>query len=439
MWRILPIIFFTIQINNVIADDWKVLSTLKGVSYYDISAYDSLYYVVCGEKSITINESYIVINFIQLTSDAGVSWNYIYMDTFDIYDFNDFRRRILTIDFLGKNELIASDEFGNIIKSFNNGEKWETVFVGNGGYTKTLSINNRGFGVAIFDTSYFIATTNDFGNSWNKMNKPEIGFNSLKYNIDGAAFLGENQILLSRYNISNNTHEFINSDDLGVSWQYWTESDNWHKSIKFINDSVGWMPGCSNIKESKAIIKKTTDTGKNWDIVYEDSLEKTFVIDVCIVSDYKIVCAGMGSVISSDDGGKSWRHELIENQTGDMAINKLAFGSSTTGLIICKDKYILSNSIILDVENNYGTKNNLLIFPNPAKNQIIMNFYNDAMQVSCPLVIYNLLGIKQKEFNAKLQNGENSIPIDISELSSGIYFVVVNDGKEIRKQMFIKE
>ena len=68
-----------------------------------------------------------------------------------------------------------------------------------------------------------------------------------------------------------------------------------------------------------------------------------------------------------------------------------------------------------------------------------MNFYSDAMQVSCPLVIYNLLGIKQKEINAKLQNGENTIPIDLSGFSSGVYFVVINDGNSVRKKMFVKE
>jgi hypothetical protein len=86
----------------------------------------------------------------------------------------------------------------------------------------------------------------------------------------------------------------------------------------------------------------------------------------------------------------------------------------------------------------YNELINLDIYPNPSCSQIILKIKEDSYSKS-KILIYNLLGIKQKEIQYELVLGENSITFDVSDLSSGVYFVVVNDGKEVRKQMFIKE
>jgi hypothetical protein len=82
------------------------------------------------------------------------------------------------------------------------------------------------------------------------------------------------------------------------------------------------------------------------------------------------------------------------------------------------------------------------IYPQPAKYQININFNNPLIQNGsnqiCPIVIYNLLGIKQKEVLMELINSENNIAIDISEFASGVYYIVINDGTETKKTMFIK-
>jgi hypothetical protein len=90
------------------------------------------------------------------------------------------------------------------------------------------------------------------------------------------------------------------------------------------------------------------------------------------------------------------------------------------------------------IDNNTNKNDGLLISPNPVSNKITVKI-NSKIYIQSKIEIYNLLGIKQKKIDYELISGENSITFDVSDLSSGVYFVVVNDGKEVRKQMFIKE
>ena len=158
-----------------------------------------------------------------------------------------------------------------------------------------------------------------------------------------------------------------------------------------------------------------------------------------------------GTIPSEISAGQSFTYKTNYTIDTSWNIDKLHFigilqevGIIESGLyVIDLQKLRILNSAFgsetTNIDDFTKLENKFLITPNPVKNQIIMNFYSDAMQVSCPLVIYNLLGIKQKEINAKLQNGENTIPIDLSGFSSGVYFVVINDGNSVRKKMFVKE
>jgi hypothetical protein len=44
-----------------------------------------------------------------------------------------------------------------------------------------------------------------------------------------------------------------------------------------------------------------------------------------------------------------------------------------------------------------------------------------------------------KNININLISGMNELKIDVNDLSGGVYIIVINDGAEVRKQMFIKE
>ncbi len=78
----------------------------------------------------------------------------------------------------------------------------------------------------------------------------------------------------------------------------------------------------------------------------------------------------------------------------------------------------------------------VLVFPNPADNNITINLAID--QIEKPrYIIYNLNG--QVKDNGRIKSGIQTI--DISNLSDGIYFLQITDKKgwNIKTQKIIKE
>lgn len=74
----------------------------------------------------------------------------------------------------------------------------------------------------------------------------------------------------------------------------------------------------------------------------------------------------------------------------------------------------------------------IAVYPNPAKNDISFNLNEEIKQID----IYQLQGAFVKSVTPKVQNG--MVRVDISELSTGMYFVQVKADKTYRGN-FVKE
>ncbi|MBP6557695.1 MAG: T9SS type A sorting domain-containing protein [Flavobacterium sp.] len=110
--------------------------------------------------------------------------------------------------------------------------------------------------------------------------------------------------------------------------------------------------------------------------------------------------------------------------TGDYTITMVA----TSGASTVNRTFTLTVLPYLSVAEN--VKNNFIIYPNPASNQITVKGEFDANE---NVTIYNVLG--QVVMTKAIFSNEESI--DISTLSSGVYTVTFNAAKVSRK--FIKE
>ena len=78
------------------------------------------------------------------------------------------------------------------------------------------------------------------------------------------------------------------------------------------------------------------------------------------------------------------------------------------------------------------------LFPNPASSQTRMRFSTREHGELC-LEIRNFMGQTVKQvFNASLPAGEHEVPIDLSHLDPGIYFVILHADK-VSSQLLIKE
>ena len=200
------------------------------------------------------------------------------------------------------------------------------------------------------------------------------------------------------------------------------------------------------------------------DIIYLLTLNKLIKIENDLWSSIEIPGVDMSKGISSDlhidkynnlwicirgigvgkYDGKNWEIFNTENSgLSDNAIttftidhyNNKWFGTQYSGIAVFNEE-----GVVTGVEEEQVVKENVksLSYPNPASNQITININSDTFS-KYKIEIYNLLGIKQTELYFDLDTGENSIPIDVSSLSIGVYFVVFNDGNIIKNNLFVKE
>jgi hypothetical protein len=84
-----------------------------------------------------------------------------------------------------------------------------------------------------------------------------------------------------------------------------------------------------------------------------------------------------------------------------------------------------SNIITLEREITDGIKR---IAPNPAQNEIYVT-YNATREAT---VIFKVIGYDGRlvmQQPIELNNGTNILPFDISDLPSGVYYCIPNEGK----------
>lgn len=78
------------------------------------------------------------------------------------------------------------------------------------------------------------------------------------------------------------------------------------------------------------------------------------------------------------------------------------------------------------------------LYPNPAKNTIIISGTFPGV-VKANISIADMQGTTKLQREIVLINGTLRIPVDISTLNKGLYFVTVGDGKTSSRYTFIKE
>ncbi len=82
-----------------------------------------------------------------------------------------------------------------------------------------------------------------------------------------------------------------------------------------------------------------------------------------------------------------------------------------------------------------ATINNIVLYPNPAKDFVNIEAGNKSSLSGKTLVIYNMLGIEMKK--QTLTATKNTVLID--NLSSGMYMVKIGEGKEMKIMQLIKK
>jgi hypothetical protein len=78
------------------------------------------------------------------------------------------------------------------------------------------------------------------------------------------------------------------------------------------------------------------------------------------------------------------------------------------------------------------------VYPNPATNLATIN-YNTSISGKASIRIYSLTGTLVKSFESNVQNGANSIQLDLTGIATGGYIVYLSNGEKHASAKLIKQ
>ena len=78
------------------------------------------------------------------------------------------------------------------------------------------------------------------------------------------------------------------------------------------------------------------------------------------------------------------------------------------------------------------------VFPNPAKDIVTLSVNSSKQFSNCVVSFTNVLGQKEMSNEVNLNNGANKFDINIANLSAGVYFVSLQNGKDVVTTKFVK-
>ncbi len=90
------------------------------------------------------------------------------------------------------------------------------------------------------------------------------------------------------------------------------------------------------------------------------------------------------------------------------------------------------------VQVYFGELANFEISPNPVKEHLDISFLNDLEEAGF-LYLYDIAGREMSRQAIEVREGQNDISLDLSTLSSGVYFVQLQFGFSAKARRFIKE
>lgn len=112
---------------------------------------------------------------------------------------------------------------------------------------------------------------------------------------------------------------------------------------------------------------------------------------------------------------------------------EIAKNSKTNGLSdddICTFKKLNCPSLV-PVEEYYQSDDELMIYPNPASSQYVIEFNINPDEDKVSILLFNSLGINILNFldNQIFTNGKHRITVPVENLSFGKYYYQIRIGK----------
>jgi photosystem II stability/assembly factor-like uncharacterized protein len=359
------------------------------------------------------------------TIDSGNTW---------ISQTSNTNYILYSVRFLNTNTGWAVGDKGTIRKTTNGGTTWINQNFGSNNYRSVFFVNvDTGFIGGSNDT--LLKTTNS-GNNWTVLPVNSIFYKSSVYfkNVDTGFVGGILDTLLITTNCGNTWTKTgtINNGAINI--------------FNFPNPNLGYVLSIDYTYE-------TTDGGMSWaqqnnNLVYNgsESLESMYFVSTntgYIVGSLWLepIMTFLGSeILKTTDGGNTWNS--INNIASNDYLMSVFFTNPMTGYIVGGNvnhsygsilKMALNSSGIF---NNYiANKNEILIYPNPALNELYIEIPQNIIIKKMICEITNAEG--KVVLLENLSN--NKTNLNISQLNIGFYIIKLRSDSGIIIKKLIKQ
>ena len=376
-----------------------------------ISDYEALHFfddntgVVAGVESIV------------RTTDGGVNWQSVNSDDFDFKD----------IHFINNNTgfAVGFANFGQLLvyKTTDGGVTWTSDSVGGNGNINaiTFATPNNGFMVGNSNVLY---STTDGGANWSTSSLPTGGLTSPGFH---AFHFLDAQTGFLVGGMGTEPGLILKTTDGGVNWTEATVNGSTEmlRDVHFPSPMVGYAVGWYYN------VLKTTDGGNTWNALTTNN--DILICDaVYFFDDLTGYIAGAGAtnpkapIIKTTDGGQTWTPQLTDNNTHVWQIQFLNanVGYATGGNLGSIYKLDLGTSV-----QELEEASSFEVFPNPFRESLTL----DLSGIKSPVRSLEVVDITGRTV---FQTRQNINSLDLSQLSSGLYTLVVStDDQQYSKKV----
>ena len=337
----------------------------------------------------------------------------------------------------------AAGEQNTILKTINGGNTWtyQNVLGVSPAFSPTsiCFLNNYiGFVGLHNGPGYAFLKTTDGGASW-------VNDISDTVHMDYFSKVNDSTIygMYGRFSVTNN---------YGQSWDNFTIPNGACRGLYFLNDSVGFATldhDDGGTCQSYSTLIKTTNRGLNWTQV---NFGCNFLYSINFPSDQigymlgTVTVGGPRVIWKTYDGGENWHEGTYTVGPGYDSTYSYGLKIKCTDANTC---YLITNyGTILKTTNGAGPvgihetikpeTTTVSIFPNPTNGQVSLKFISTEDKIGL-IEIKNLLGQTILTKKISFVRGDNEIQIDISDVTGGLYFIQVFNGKESQIHKLIKK
>ena len=235
-----------------------------------------------------------------------------------------------------------------LIYTSNGGELWQKADVNIGDAITFLPLSNSMILKAVDDGT--IKKLDNFYGNWVETYKAPYFFDIdlfapygeikqfQKFNNGDILALGASRLAKQQGIISDSVSFILMSKDYGSTWDtLWCDLPIAASCFYFVNNSTGWLGA------EKNYIYKTTDGGRNWNMVFSDTLMETNINSIFAVDSLSIYAVNeTGVIFYSKDGGLNWNKYQLPESTWQKYTIK--FVNAQKGFVSGTDFWVTTDS-----------------------------------------------------------------------------------------------